>query len=433
MPFEITELKKVKIIPNDINDFWTSEMMKKDVFKNVLLNGYQSNIRKDIKDENVELLKLLKSKNAIFEDAFLESYISQFIQKLLPNSSILGSQTIFVPKIYIDPIPNASVTPTGIIFLSTGLMSLVESEQELLAILAHEISHFYLDHSIINYNKAVQRQKRAEFWAVLATSVAAATDAYIAIRNNNYTPGILTESTAILSSIISSSVLERLGRNFTKHQEEEADECAIQLLNFLKIDTSNLSSVFIKTKNYFISVGDLTAISSSDTHPSLDERINKAGSVVVPSDPNFIKLFSNISTYMAWWHYQNLDYMEAQRLVTRNINNNTATESDFLISAMILIMKEDTQTSNSNALELLEKGKLVNVFPTFTIDKYESIVFTRLNQKDKAILALDSYEKALESEEKIALPLANSEKYSQYVSFLDREMNWAKSMRYRLK
>ena len=119
-------------------------------------------------------------------------------------------------------------------FISTGLLSTLKSEEELLGVIAHEISHFVLDHSMININKAIERRKKAEFWAAFATGVAAAAEGYSAASTGYYSGGTLTMSTAILAYSIASEVLDRLGLEYSREQESKADESAKELMKLIK-------------------------------------------------------------------------------------------------------------------------------------------------------------------------------------------------------
>ncbi len=56
--------------------------------------------------------------------------------------------------------------PNGTIMLSIGLLSIIDSEEELVSILAHEVAHF-VDHYVMNIIKQQEREKRAAFWAVV--------------------------------------------------------------------------------------------------------------------------------------------------------------------------------------------------------------------------------------------------------------------------
>ena len=57
--------------------------------------------------------------------------------------------------------------PNGTMLISTGLLCTLDSEDELAAIIANEMSHFVLDHQVNNIYRAERRAKRAAFWGTV--------------------------------------------------------------------------------------------------------------------------------------------------------------------------------------------------------------------------------------------------------------------------
>ena len=158
---------------------------------NLLSKGLQYELRNESNNEAIEYINTLNKYNRFFEDEYFEDYMYTLINKI--HKGILNDErpgNIYL-KILKDPEPNAFALTNGCIVVTTGLLSTIQSEDELIGILAHEIAHFALDHQIINYNKEQDRKKRAEFWATFATVAAASADVYLSINNDNHIPGVL--------------------------------------------------------------------------------------------------------------------------------------------------------------------------------------------------------------------------------------------------
>jgi len=246
---DYSDLEKITLTPSNIKEFWQKQALQYSVYSNVVNIGIQYKLRKELEEEALDYLTQIESSNLVFNDSYLESYLYTVVNKIYPFKLDDGRPGIVNLKILKDINPNSFIFPNGSLVITTGLLSTINSEDELVGILAHEISHFVLDHQISNVNKAVQRQKRAEFWATVATGLAAAADIYIASKNRYYTPGILTMNTAILAYSISESVNDRLGLKYSVEQEFEADKCAFELMNFIKIDPKAISSALKKIVN----------------------------------------------------------------------------------------------------------------------------------------------------------------------------------------
>jgi Zn-dependent protease with chaperone function len=408
---------------DNLDKVWDKNSILSGAYNNLLLKKYQYEIRNDLNTEAIDYINTLNTYDRFYKDDYFEDYLYTIANKIhrgVLNDKRPGNLSI---KIIKDPEPNAVTLPNGCIIISTGLLSTIQSEDELVGILAHEIAHFVLDHSILNFNIEVEQKKRAEFWSAFATVVAASADVYLAVNNKNYIPGILTVSTAIGASLLSEDIIKRLGVKYSQSQESEADNTAKEILEVLKYDNRGLSVALYRIKNYCTITGNYLALSGSGTHPSLDYRIDAMGlpsSFDTFSQPSFLKKVSLINSYNAWielWHYSH--HIAANNLVTKNIENNIATESDYIVKAIVIRRLTNTRESNEEVIVLLNKAKSLNITPFIMVHKEEGITYIRLNKKEEAKKAFQSYLASL-------LDTKSDNK------FIEDEIIWTKKMIYKV-
>jgi predicted Zn-dependent protease len=76
----------------------------------------------------------------LYSNPVVQSYVNHIGQRLVPKNST----NVYTFRVLYDPIPKALTLSTGTIYLSTGLVSMLDSESELSYILAHEIAHVEL-------------------------------------------------------------------------------------------------------------------------------------------------------------------------------------------------------------------------------------------------------------------------------------------------
>lgn len=94
--------------------------------------------------------KMLLSGNVIYGDS-ITNYLNELLDKILENKKDIRSKIrIYTMK---SSIVNAYSTASGIIFVTTGLISKIKHEGQLSFILCHEISHYIKKHS---YSKFVK-------------------------------------------------------------------------------------------------------------------------------------------------------------------------------------------------------------------------------------------------------------------------------------
>ena len=104
-------------------------------------------------EEIDKLLKLsddyhsqLKRRGLLYRDEETNHYISGIGKKLVPNFLEINEDINFY--IIKDATANAAALPNGNIYVNLGLLSVAENEDQLAAILAHELGHVVYRHSL---------------------------------------------------------------------------------------------------------------------------------------------------------------------------------------------------------------------------------------------------------------------------------------------
>ena len=193
-----------------VEDVWNHYIIG-SVFNMIQKKGFQTPLRNELEDDAIDFINKLQNDGRAFKDPYLENYIYSLVAKIAPVTLIDGRPGNVNIVILDDAVQNAFTFSNGTIVVTTGLLAALHTEDELVAILAHEIAHFVLDHSIANVNADAKRQKRAEFWASVATGVAAVAEGVAAMKNPYYKPGNGTLAVAMISSSIAESYLKRQG------------------------------------------------------------------------------------------------------------------------------------------------------------------------------------------------------------------------------
>ena len=88
----------------------------------------------------------MKSKGKVSHDARLQNYVSCVTNKLifeLPNDF---SQQDWEVVVFEDEAPNAFALPGGKVGVHTGILSVAQTEDQLAAVIGHELSHVTYQH-----------------------------------------------------------------------------------------------------------------------------------------------------------------------------------------------------------------------------------------------------------------------------------------------
>ncbi|GJL78168.1 MAG: hypothetical protein NPINA01_11570 [Nitrospinaceae bacterium] len=117
----------------------------------------------------------------IYQDKSLQLYVNAVGQKLVSNLSDKIFRHYFF-KLVDSPEINAFALPGGYIYVTRGLMAMLNSEAELAGVLGHEIAHVTLHHGakmmvrsigaqILSLGGAIASPKNAGQWLVVSTAM----------------------------------------------------------------------------------------------------------------------------------------------------------------------------------------------------------------------------------------------------------------------
>ncbi|MCX7987998.1 MAG: M48 family metalloprotease [Thermodesulfovibrio sp.] len=167
---------------------------------------------------------------------------------------------------------NAFACPGGIILLTRGMIQLAQSEDELAAILAHEIAH-------INHRDGINSIKQArwtEALAIIGTKAAKQYGSDEFVRLLNIFEGSIDD-------ILKTLVVNGYGRG----QEISADEKALLYLVKAGYDPKSLINFLERMKQY----GSTYNVGIFKTHPQSEDRIKNIKEKIPSTnlDPNILK------------------------------------------------------------------------------------------------------------------------------------------------
>ncbi len=86
--------------------------------------------------------KLPRNTDSMYDNLLAQDYVNRVGQSLVP----VNSDKRYGFKITVNPMPDARSLSTGTIYISTGLLSLVDNEAQLAYLLSHEIAHVEREH-----------------------------------------------------------------------------------------------------------------------------------------------------------------------------------------------------------------------------------------------------------------------------------------------
>ena len=188
----------------------------------------------------------IKASLGLVEDESLQEYVNNIGLELARDSERPELPWEF--SVVDDPVPNAFALPGGYIFITRGLLSLMDSEAELAAVLGHEIGHVTARHSVNQMSRAQLAQLGLGVGMILAPDLRGLGD-------------------------LAGSGLQLLFLKYGRDDERQADKLGFRYMLAGGYDVREMDDVFAALQAASEGAGASDIPSWLATHPSPPERI----------------------------------------------------------------------------------------------------------------------------------------------------------------
>jgi len=221
----------------------------------------------EAQDYGAMMLQQMRALDMVVDDPLLDDYINNLGFRLVANSAKPKDHfAFFIAK---DPVINAFSAPGGYIGIDSGLLVITRNEDELAAVMAHEIGHITQNHLQRAYESA---KKDTPLMALIALGAIAA-------------GGAAGGQAAAATLLGGQGVLMQKQINFTRKDEAEADRTGIETLSKSGYDPNAMAGFFQRMEDVLSAdSGGFQVPSLLQDHPVTAERISdakaRAGSLI---------------------------------------------------------------------------------------------------------------------------------------------------------
>lgn len=386
----------VQFQPDDKNSFWQSKQLSNDLISYYEKKGYQEAMRKEQAQEANDYLKELEQSKLFYEDAAVEDYLQCLLLSIAPEQMAVNRGGMPQVRILKSPSPDMLMLANNCLLISTGMLTTLDTEEELYAVLSREVAHYVLDHAIITVNKNIVRARRAEFWGAVMDGVVAATEEYLNERYDYYVPGLIFATNDIVQALVNDNIMNRMGLDYSDKQEEEADQTAGKFMSVMGKNQEALASALTKINAYYERERDVEALSRYGIYGSLAKRLEKMGKApVMEEDRNYLKKISGVVSFESAMQDYNKNYKESRRLAMKNIDNGMACSDDYLMVARSNMKLSNSSEANKECLFYLDKADEVSKVTNLNICKMRILLLLRENKQMDAVGLLHQYQSLL--------------------------------------
>jgi predicted Zn-dependent protease len=209
------------------------------------------------------MLHELRNQQLVLDDELLADYLNTLGYRLVSYSPKANQPfTFFVVH---DREINAFALPGGFVGVNIGLITMTRNENELAAVIAHEVSHITQNHLV----RAVEAEQKMAPLMMLAMIGAIAASAH----QSPYS----TSNADVGAVAVAQGLAAQMQINFTRADEAEADRVGIQTLAKAGYDPDAMAEVFENMQRALrpgFDESDVPALLMD--HPVTTERISEA-------------------------------------------------------------------------------------------------------------------------------------------------------------
>ena len=394
---------------NPTYSFWTQVWIENSdgyqASSNTSLESYHTynwnyKNRKLLHDAAQEYLIQLEMQNAFYVNPELEDYLYQLVHQIHPKAFPKQQKVQLNVKMIQSEIPEAFSFANGTILISTGMLSLLQSEDELMARLAREIAHIVLDHNVKTYT-AIQTKN------TIATILGAT--AYVASAVNSYDKNrdlweaeYLAEIVGIGTELISHGILSALGVGYNRSRIYDADEVAQKWMMENNRDKYALSQAIRRLQFY--------EQENRGTHLALNENrffitnrfeniLKKKKFKLSPQGLQMMAIHADYDTRISDCLKTNAKLMVAKEFYTdaipyidRSIQSNWTSGETYLLKAIALRRTKYSEDDNKTILSLLDLAEENASSDLPWIWSERGLVHLRLQEDREALNAFTRFE-----------------------------------------
>ena len=212
--------------------------------------AFQNNIAPPARPTVVHDGDRLRLQTGLYDNKLVADYVNRIGQQLVPEDS----EKLFAFRLVAHPVPFANTLSTGTIYISTGLISMLDNEAQLAYVLSHEMGHVYKDHwklkSLMEvgeeeFNKK-QEKKRRLFALGAGIAAAGITGGLTRSGDNAALAGVLGAGAAYgLAHVF----IQGMNLDWDKVQEDEADKIAFKAALNRNYDVQEVPKLYMAIQN----------------------------------------------------------------------------------------------------------------------------------------------------------------------------------------
>jgi outer membrane lipoprotein SlyB len=245
---KLAEIAKRPEVIQQVDSAWESIRRQDMEF------AFRVNTAADLGDwrNNPQWLEVWSKYGRLYDNPILVNYVNSLGQRLVAKDS----PHLYAFRLLLDPTPRAEALSTGTIYVSTGLVSLLDNEAQLAYVLAHEVAHVERNHmyetirnDILENELNKELEKSADKKKAIFGMAAAIGGGMLGAKLGDSSGAAAGAMTGLIAGAVVGNILFRNKFEPTRWSalhETEADEAGLNALIDQRFDVREVPKVYTR-------------------------------------------------------------------------------------------------------------------------------------------------------------------------------------------
>src|SRR5689334_1205962 len=193
--------------------------------------AYYINTRTGLGDQVTRDGDKLRVEYSLYDNPLAQDYINRVGQSLVPA----GSSRLYTFRILLNPIPESRALSTGTVYVSSGLLSIIDNEAQLSYVLGHEIAHVEREHwkedCLVAEGVGPYNEKQAKKRALIGALVSVAAASVVGAASGSSQAALNTMYIGLqIAPTVAKLWIPNAIASWDRLQEDEADQLGLKYM-----------------------------------------------------------------------------------------------------------------------------------------------------------------------------------------------------------
>ncbi len=354
--------------------------------------------RQKLSEVTSDYQRAIGDANGFWTDLQVQDYLQRQLLTVQPNPMMPGRPGAFRVRVLSTTTPNALALNDGTIILTTGLLTTLNTEAQLRALLAHEVAHVVLDHALSTYQSSKKRNRARNLLGGVVSGVTSVVAPSLGGRRPLEST-IYDLSAGLATQYLDREFIAAAGLKYNRDQERAANRLAQEWLMAQEDPPTALHTALRTLHQSGVRTNSTHGSSFPDSHPSTKAKRQEHLATLIqeqggdpsvlddaspPPDSTYDTRIAAVLEHEAEMDLATRRFHAAQAVLERALNTAWTTPETYLYMAIAVRNTTGGTTGVAKAMGLLDEAEAAADTPEPRIEAERALLRMRQNRPGRA-------------------------------------------------